>query len=178
MTVLTAQSLFTVQDADGLTYEEVTVAVVSAPAYPGGTGRLSHPVLGIYDYGIAPDEWTNLDSSILFPPVWAHERTLSGVASTRWAGHSMDIEVQERWLGRVAVKAQQFRMFADMWMNPPATGEIVWSPNYITGTSFNVQIVNLSTGGSQGITLDYTILQGDGFVKGPLEITYRVKGVV
>jgi hypothetical protein len=91
----------------------------------------------------------------------------------------MDLEVTESWLGRVAVKAAQFRMFVDMWRNPPipGAGYIVWSPNYITNTSYNVQVISVTTGGSQGITLDYTILQGDGFIKGPLEITYRVVGV-
>jgi hypothetical protein len=178
MAELTASATFSVQAAASLVTEQVTVSVITAPAYPGGTGRLSHPTFGVYDYEIAPDEWVNLDSSILYPPIWQHTRTLSGTASTRWAGEIMDVEVTERWANKVAVRAAQFRMFVDMWRNPPATGEIVWSPNYVTSNSYNVQIVNVSTGGSKDITLDYLSLQGSGFVKGPLEIVYRVKSLV
>jgi hypothetical protein len=178
MPTLTAEAAFLIGAAASVASESVTVAVVAAPSAPGGTGRISHPTFGIYDYEIAPDEWTNLDSTILYPPVWQHTKTLLGTISTQWAGHIMDLEVSERWNGRVAVKAAQFRMYLDMWRNPPATGEIIWSPNYINTNSYNVQIVSVSTGGSAGITTDYLILQGDGFVKGPLEIVYRIKSQV
>jgi len=125
MTVLTASDTFSVGDTAPRAVETVPVIVVSAPTAPGGTGRLHHPVFGTYDYEIAPDEWTNLDSDIIYSPIWSHTQTLDGVASTRWAGYMKDVEVSERWVGAVAMKAGQLRMFLDFWMNPPATGELV-----------------------------------------------------
>ena len=180
MPILTAEETFTVGAAGELISESVTVTVVDAPTYPGGKGRLVHPVLGTLDYDIAPDEWDNLDTNILYPPVWQHVKTLSGGASTLWSGHYTDVEVKERWLGKVAVRADQFRTMVMFWRNPPlpSAAPIIWSPNYATALSFYVIMDKVSTGGSSGVTLDYLVLQGAGFVKGPLEITYRVLGVV
>lgn len=177
MTILTAQDTFSIEGESSLTYDEVTVTVISAPVAPQGKGRLIHPTYGTYDYEIAPDEWQNLDLDILVPPVWQHDKTLTGGTSTRWAGYMRDLEVVERWLGRYAMRAQQFRMIVEMWRNPPTAPEyVIWCPNYITANMYDVEIVSVSTGGSQGITLDYTLLQGEGFIKGAMEITYKVIG--
>lgn len=175
MTTLTSEDTFSIGANPSITTESVTVTVVAPPTAPGGKGRLIHPSLGTYDYEIAPDEWTNLDTDILVPPVWQHERTLKGGTSTRWSGYLRDVEVVERWLNRYVMLGPQFRMLVDMWRNPPTPPSyVIWCPNYITALQYKVEIVSISTGGSQGITLDYTVLQGDGFIKGPLELTYKI----
>ena len=174
MATLTAEDTFSVNAAADEVAESVDVTVVSAVGYPGGKGRLYPPVYGTYDYDIAPDEWDNLDLDVLYPPIWSHTQTLTSVVSTRWAGTIKDVVVRERWINRVVFKSAQFRMFIDMWMNPPSAGNIVWSPTYVTNTQFNVEMVSIDAGGSNGLTQDYLLLQGGGFIKGPFTIEYKV----
>jgi hypothetical protein len=178
MPELSAEETYVVGEASELIYEEVTVPIVTAPAYPGGLGRLVHPLLGTLDYEIAPDEWVNLDADILYGPVFAHTRTLRGNQSTRWQGYIGDVECTERWNGRVSMRAGQFRMLLDFWKNPPTSGYLIWSPNYVTANSYEVDLVAVTSGGQAGVGLDYLILQNDGFVKGPVEAVYRVKALV
>lgn len=175
MAILTAEETFSVADAVSTTTESVTISVISAPVAPNGTGRLTHPTFGTYDYEIAPAEWDGIDQDILIPPVWQHEKTLSGGTSTLWQGYMRDVNVAERWLGTYAMRAPQFRMLLDMWRNPPsAPSYVIWTPNYTTTYSYQVQLVSLTVGGTSSITMDYTVLQGDGFIKGPVELTYKV----
>lgn len=175
MPLLTTEETFGVADLGATVAESVVVRVTGPVTPPNGTGRLIHPTFGTYDYEIAPDEWGNVDADILAPPIWSHSRTLTGAASTQWAGSIRDLEVYERWTGKVAVRAPQLRMYIDMWQNPPtAPSYLRWSPNYINAYSYNVQLISVACGGQSGINVDFTILQGSGFVKGPLELTYRI----
>jgi hypothetical protein len=174
MPVLTAEDTFSIGDVTDPIEESVQVTVISAPSYPTGKGRLSHPTLGTFDYEIAPTEWQNVGADMVIPPVWAHERTLTGNSSTLWKGYIGDLEAVERWIGSVVMRVSQFSMLVDMWQNPPESGQIVWTPNYANSHSYEVQMLSVSSGGSQGTTLDYTSLQREGFVKGPVEVVYKV----
>ena len=175
MATFSTEATFAVGDTGVTVDESVTVNVTGPVTAPNGTGRLIHPTLGTYDYDIAPDEWGNVDADIIAPPIWSHSLTLTGAASAKWAGTIQDLEVYERWTGRLAVAAGQLRMFVDMWQAPPDKPNYLrWSPNYINNNTYNVQLVALSCGGQAGVNVDFTILQGRGFVKGPLEMTYRI----
>jgi hypothetical protein len=186
MATLTTTGSFSVGAVGTLLEESVTITVIPPPTYSSGpvgpgetipTGRLSHPTLGVYDYPIAPSDWTNIDTDVIITPIWSHAKTISGVASTRWDGTRADQEVKEMWVGGVAMKSPQLRMFLNMWQSPPdAPDYLIWSPNYVNAYSYNVHLVDVSSGGSSGINLDYLSLQGDGFVKGPVTLTYRVMG--
>lgn len=174
MALLTSQDTFSVGDAT-VTQETVQIPVLSAPVAPSGTGRLIHPTLGTYDYVEAPPEWGNMDTDAVIPPIWSSVKTLSGGSNTMWPGYMRDVEVYERWIGRVAIKAPQMRMLLDFWKNAPADPDyVVWEPNYINANSYKVIILDVSTGGSKGVNLDYTMFQGDGFVKGPVVLKMRL----
>ena len=174
MTTLSSQDTFSVT-AGSTQQQQVTLLTVSGPVAPDGLGRLTHPTLGTYDYSIAPAEFGNMDTDAIIPPILSHTRTLSGAANTKWNGYMRDVEVYERWLGKVALKAPQFRMMLDMWTNTPEPPEyIVWTPNYLNNNAYKVIISDLSCGGGKGINLDYTLFQGDGFIKGPVELKMRL----
>lgn len=73
------------------------------------------------------------------------------------------------------MKADQVRKFIMFWTDPPNPPEyVVWEPNYVNALSYKVIITAVSCGGRSGINLDYTLLQSDGFVKGPVEVKMRI----
>lgn len=174
MAVLTSSGTFSVGDA-AVVQESVQISIIAAPTAPSGKGRLTHPVYGTYDYEIGPEQWGNVDTDVVIPPIWANKRTLTGAANTLWAGAIKDVEVYERWGGAVSMHANQLRKFVQFWTDPPnPTDYIVWEPNYINGLSYKVIVFDVSCGGRSGINMDYTILQDQGFVKGPVEIKMRL----
>jgi hypothetical protein len=174
MATLTSSETFSVGAAATIE-ETVQIPVVSAPVPPSGTGRLVHPTLGTYDYEMAPPEWGNMDVDAVVPPIWQNSKTLTGGSNTLWIGVVQDVEVYERWTGPVAMYAPQMRMFLDMWTNPPIPPEyVVWYPNYLNEFAFKVIILDVSTGGSKGVNMDYTLFQGNGFVKGPVTLSMRL----
>lgn len=174
MATLTSNEIFSVGDSTTIV-ESVDVLVIPAPTPGSGNGRLIHPTYGTYDYGIAPESWGNIDTDAVIPPIWANKRTLTGATNTLWNGSIKDVEVYERWGGAVSMKAAQIRKFIQFWTNPPTpTSYTVWEPNYINALSYKVIIVSVSCGGRTGINMDYTVLQDDGFVKGPVEIKMRL----
>jgi hypothetical protein len=174
MATLQSSDTFSVGDAV-LTQEQVTVPVVAAPVSGSGTGRLIHPTLGTYDYDMAPPEWGNMDTDAIIPPVWASAKTLTGGANTLWSGYMKDVEVYEKWTGKVAMKAPQFRTYLDFWMNPPSPPSyILWYPNYLNANGYQVLITSVSCGGSKGVNLDFTLYQSDGFIKGPVTLNMRL----
>ena len=180
MATLTSSGIFSVGDSV-LVQEQVSVPIISAPSFGGGsgTGRLVHPTLGTYDYVMAPPEWGNMDTDAIIPPIWASTKTLTGGANTLWSGYMKDVEVYERWTGKVAMKAPQFRMFLDFWMNPPSPPSYVeWYPSYMNGNGYQVIIVDVACGGAKGVNLDYLIFQVDGFIKGPVVLKMRLVGYV
>lgn len=178
MATLTADNTFTIGD-NTTVVEQVDITIVSAPSAPNGPGRLVHPTLGTYDYEISPDEWGNMDQDAIVAPIWSSEMTLASGVNTVWAGHIKDVEVFERWTGRIGMRAPQFRMLQDMFRNPPVPPSYVeWYPSYINALGFKVIITKITSGGQSGTTLDYTVLQNQGFVKGPIELSMRLVGYV
>ena len=176
MATLVSSGIFSVGDAV-LVEEQVSVPVISAPSFGAGTGtgRLIHPTLGTLDYDMAPPEWGGMDGDAIIPPIWASARTLTGGANTLWPGYMKDVEVYERWPGKVSMKAPQFRAFIDFWVNPPTPPSYVeWYPNYLNGNGYQVIITSVSSGGNKGVNLDFTLFQADGFIKGPVQINMRL----
>lgn len=172
MATLTSQTTFSV--ANGATTVESVPVVVLPVAGPGeGRGRLTHPTLGTYDYPHAPDEWTNLDTDIIAPPVWATQTTLTGAANTLWDGSIADVVCEERWTGGAALTIEHLRMLLSFWCAPPdpASGYIVWSPSYATALSYNVIILSVSAAG-EAVTLDALLKRG--WVAGPVVLRMRV----
>jgi hypothetical protein len=153
MTTLTASATFSVGASSTLT-ESITATILPAIVAGAGRGRLVHPTLGTYDYAYMPDEWVNVDSDVIIPPIGANARTLDGAANTLWQGHIRDVEVEERWT--FAVSIAHLRSIAAMWQNPPDPddGYVQWYPNYANGNGYSVLLLDLSAGG-QGIKLNW-----------------------
>jgi hypothetical protein len=159
------------------------------PAFPSGSGpgRLVHPTLGTYDYLQPPDEWVNLTGDVIIPPTWSDSLTLTGDSNSLWAGNIRDVTVEERWLaaGGLAMYTAQLAMFLSMFQTPvdPATGAVLWYPNYATTLGYKVAILDCSVAGSGGgggrsvsggVSLD--VFSKGGFVTGAVSLTMKILG--
>ena len=175
MAILTATNTLSVGDATILD-DTVVVTVINTPQIEGvAQGRLAHPGIGTYDYEKAPDEWTNMYTDVIIPPTWSSTKTLTWGQHTLWAGNIRDVEVYEKWNGRVAMKGPQFTTLLNFWVNPPTPPDyIIWSPNYLNSNSYKVIIVGVTSGTGSAVNLDYTLFQGSGFIKGPVTLKMRL----
>ena len=178
MATLSASNTFSI-GAGSTVVEQVDITILSAPTAPTGPGRLVHPTLGTLDYEISPDSWGNIDSDAIIAPIWSSEMTLSSGINTVWAGHIKDVQVYENWGGALAMRAPQFRGMHDFYSSPPVPPSYVeWYPSYLNGLGFKVAITNLTSGGSAGMNSDFTVLQKEGFIKGPVRLTMKLIGYV
>lgn len=175
MAILTSSST-SVIGAGALLTETTTVTVLAAAAPGTGTGRLVHPTLGTFDYSFAPDEWTNLLDDIVIPPVWANARTLDGAANTLWPGSIQDVIVTERWISPISMPLDFLRQLITFWQNPsepPAFLE--WRPSYANDLGYRVIMLSVTSGGRE-ITLDFITRQSRQYVRGVVEVQYRLIG--
>ena len=174
MTLLQSIGTFTV--AAG-TVETVSAAVTIVPSagIALGRGRLTHPSLGVYDYGRGPDEWSNVDGDAIIAPIWSSHQTLLGASNTLFQGDLRDVTVEERWTQRIAMELVQARMLMAIWQNPPdpSVAYVQWYPSYANDLGFNVVILDFSIGG-QGINLNPLVKNGIGWVRGPVTIKMRI----
>ncbi len=161
--------------------ETASIPVVATPAYPGGTGRLIHPTLGTLDYDYAPDEWVNIDTDVVIPPIWSTAKTLTGASSALWPGHLRDVEVKEIWHQSLNIKPAFMRQLLAFWTTPPdpdTDSPVLWYPNYVTANGYQVAITDVTIAGdtsSSGITLNPDVLFRD-WVSGAVTITMRILG--
>lgn len=155
--------------------ESVSVYILPLSAVGVGTGKMIHPTLGTLNYPYAPDKWTNIDTDLIVPPVWASTQTLNGGASTLWAGNIKDTVVTESWTGEggLTLPVVFVRALLSFWMNPPApeTAYIQWYPSYTNELGYNIMITNVTCGGKE-VTMDYITRKG--WLTGGLEVTIKV----
>lgn len=175
MTTLTSTGSFTVGSGSVVTISAPLV-VIPAASVGSGTGRLIHPTFGTFDYLRGPDEWQNMDGDAIIAPIWSSTKTLLGAANTLFVGDLRDVVVEERWTQRVAMELDQARMFIAMWQLPPdpAAAYVQWYPSYANDLGFNVVLLDLIVGGSQGINLSPLVNNGEGWVRGPVTIKMRI----
>lgn len=180
---VTISSSATFQVAGGTTAAvQLTLPVLPVWPVESGYGRIIHPTIGAFDYETKPDEWMNIDTDVIIPPVWASTRTMTGAANVLWNGDIRDVVVEERWkaLGGLAMPISQLRMLLMIWTNPidPAEDYVRWYPNYISPLGFQVLPISVQVGG-QGVTFDdvinYKDAEGDpdGWVTNP--VTFQMK---
>lgn len=177
MPTLSSSATFTIGAASPAV-ETLDIPILPAVGSTTGRGRLIHPTLGTLDFAQGPDEWSGLDTDVLTPPVWASTKTLSGAANTLWRGTLRDGLCVERWTGEdgLSMPLAQLRVLLAFWQNPPdpASGAVQWWPNYATALGFKVAITAIKVGNGDGITLDYISRQG--WVQGPVAVTYKILG--
>jgi hypothetical protein len=179
MTTLTSSATLTLSDSTTVV-ESLTITAL--PSAPGGSGkgRLIHPTLGTYDYDSAPEVWTNMYSDAVIAPIWSAQRTLSGAASTLWAGDLRDVECTEIWSAShgLAMTVAQFAALLAMYQAPPdpATEWVEWYPSYVNALGFAVLLVNLTVGGADAMQFSGYI--HDGYIDAPVELTLRIVGRV
>lgn len=153
MAVLTSSGVFPIADAS-LLVASVDAVVLPSVAFPNGTGRIVHPLLGSFTYQYKPDEWVNLDGDILIAPTWAATKTMKGAAHSLWLGDIADITVEERWLAPegLCMPISQLRMLLNIWTTPvdPATGYVEWYPTYANNIGYYVIPLDLVVGSAGG----------------------------
>lgn len=174
MSTLTNNNNFTI--AAGPTAQVTTDVLVLPVAAPGqGTGRIIHPTLGTYDYPFSPDEWVNLDSDVIIPPVWQSSKTLGGGINTLWAGKVQDVICIERWTSAISMPLAMLRQLINLWVTPPdpSADYVLWYPSYSTALGFKVVITSLTVGG-QEVTLNFVSRQAQ--VAGVVELKMRIVG--
>lgn len=183
MPTLTGSSTFSFGPA-APTVVETTVTVLALPigGAPSGKGRLVHPTLGTLDYDYAPTNWTNIDSDVLIPPVWASSKTLQGAASTLWRGDVRDVTCIEHWdqdAGDLRLPIGMLRVLIAFFSNPPdpASGYVQWHPTYTSDLVFKVAMVSLTVGG-QGITLDSLATKRGWAARRDVELQLKILGRV
>lgn len=178
---LTSSSTFDVADQAAVTASSSVIVEPAVGFGTGGLGRLVHPVLGAYDYALAPAEVEGLDGDVLFGPVWARSPTLGGMVDAVWPGFQRDAFVVERWgagmLVGPAVPLALLRTLWAMFANPPAdpvANPVIWSPSYATAKSYKVAVADVRAG-SRRVTLDL-FARSQGQALGPVELELRILG--
>ncbi len=181
MGTLISSSTFAVADQAPLSVSTQATILGAVGAGTGGTGRLVHPTLGVYDYELAPNEIEGLDGDVLYGPTWSRATTLGGAADTFWSGFQRDAVVVERWgaglLVGPIVPLALFRTLWGMYANPPPDAvatPVTWSPNYASAKSFRVALADVRVGGRR-VTLD-VYARSVGYVRGPVELELRILG--
>jgi hypothetical protein len=172
MSVLTSSATLAIADG-AYEYESVIVTVLPAAMDGTGTGRLTHPSLGSYDYERPPDEWTNMRGDAVIAPIWATTKTLLGAANTLFAGDLRDVIVEERWTQSIVWKSSMVDMLLSMWTTPPdpTVAFVQWFPSYANDLGFNVVMIGMTLGGRDITT---TSLSHGGYDRGPLTLRMRI----
>lgn len=181
MATLTSSSTIAI-GAGSAVVESATIPIVPAASAPGGTGRLVHPTLGTLDYDYAPDEWVNVDTDVIIPPIWSSAKTLTGSANALWPGHIRDVEVQEIWNQALNIKPAFMRQLLAFWQTPPdpdTDSPVLWYPNYTTALGFQVAMLEVTiegdSGSSSGISLNPDTLYRD-WVSGQVTLRMKILG--
>ena len=123
-----------------------------------------------------PDKYDNFDSYPLTArPMVSTDQTIGGNITSRWTGYIGDRPVKEYWMGsnnRSAMFLYFLRRLWEYYVNPPMVGYITWWPKDRTAEGYNVEIENLTVGGSE-ISLDYIASLG-GMTVGEVALTLRI----
>jgi hypothetical protein len=178
MPTLSSETTFEIQEKEAL---EESVDLILLPENDGVEQRreLHYPddLLPPIVYQDMPDEWENFDTDLLTSrPLSATEMTLAGNKSASWPGYLGDRPVKEIWSGRddvARMTAYQFRRIMEYFLNPPASGFIVWKPKDRTTKEFNVIIEDFSVGGSTVARLRYVAAYNELVVK-EITLTLRI----
>jgi hypothetical protein len=116
-----------------------------------------------------PDEWENFDTEPLTSrPLSKTEMTLAGNKSAAWPGYLGDLPIREIWSGsddKSRMSAYMFRRLLEYFLNPPASGYIVWKPKDRTTKTYNVIFEDLSVGGQSLCRFRYVAAYNEVVVK-------------
>ena len=180
MTVLTAQTTFTIEEAVTTVVE--TADLVLLPENNGSFAlrELSYPeaVFPVLQYPDNPDFTENfLDRPLTARPLVRAQMTIGDTQIARWPGYLKDNPIREIWRGsdKVArMSAYFFRRFAEYFFNPPASGSIIWTPKDMIDQPYYVELVSLTVGGNM-IALDNLALF-HGEVAGEITLALQIIG--
>lgn len=148
MTTLTSSATIVIGSGSAQV-DSISIPILPVISAGTGKGRLIHPTLGTLDYPNCPDEWVNLDSDVIVPPIWTTTKTLQGSQNVLSSSDIRDAVVEEHWTGDVNVTIGFLRQLIAFWCNPPdpVSGvPVQWWPNYTTALGFNVVLLNLQVG--------------------------------
>jgi hypothetical protein len=180
MTVLSAQTTFTIQDCEAFA-EEAELTLLPENQGTDALRELHYPndLLPPLIYEKMPDRWENFDSEPLTArPELKSEMTLAGNQHVRWPGYQGDRPVKEVWKGddrRAPMLAYFFRRLWEYYANPPSEGYIVWYPKDRTSQGYYIEIESLTAGGQDTISMDYVALR-QGLMVGEVVFAFRIVG--
>lgn len=177
MGILTAQTTFTIVASTHYT-EEVGLTLLPENDGTNALRELHYPnnVLPPLIYSQNPDKYDNFDSGPLTArPIVSSDQTIAGNTVARWQGYVGDSPVIEKWTGDETKSHMYLYFLRRLWeyfANPPSSGYITWYPKDRTSAIYNIEIENLTVGGTQ-ITLDYIATRGS-FVMGEVAFSFRI----
>lgn len=172
---ISASTTFDVAEQDALSLTTTLIVQPAVGLGTGGNGRLTHPVIGVFDYVHAPTHTVNIDGDVIFGPLSSNALTLSGSSTTQWPGYLGDRIIKERWLnGETGGLLTQLRALQQMFANVPSDPDspIIWSPNYATALSYKVVILGVTSGGEE-YAIDWRLAE-KGYAPQPVELQMRV----
>lgn len=168
MTILTAETTFTIQFAEELA-EGTDLVLLPENAGINAVRELHFPadLLPPLLYDDSPDRWENFDTTpVSARPLSKAEMTLGGNKFAQWPGYIADKPVREIWRGsddRARMTPYFLRRLLEyfIYSQDLGVGEyITWYPKDRTTQGYNIVIQDLTVGGAT-ISLDYYGLRGD-----------------
>ena len=136
-----------------------TILGTASAGTAGAMGTLVHPDSANFPpivYESNPDRVLNLDNDVLFGRLASTVLTLSDRKLVSQAETIVDVVTTEVWTAsgpKVAMTTLFFRLLYEYYVNPPAFSAfaqeyIQWTPAYRNAKTYNVQIIDLTVGGS------------------------------
>lgn len=168
-----------------ITQDEITYLGLGSDGDPGGLHILTHPdsALAPIVYFKNPDRVVNMDNDFLASPFIGTHVTIGSTQVVRQERDVDDVIVTERWLGsdnRLSMPTAFLRSLIEYWINPPALSGgnptyITWQPRSRNALTYQVELLSLRAGGSDGEFDAGDLRPGGGSeIQGPQDGLYNI----
>lgn len=147
---------------------------------PGALRVLTHPDSENWPpipYQRNPDEWSNMASDAILVPMSNTVLTQESTVVHRYARTLEDVIITERWFGgpaKAAMEAYFLYLLLEYWLNPPAVNPvsqtyITWEPRDINDYVYNIEIVDVLSGGTPGAVWIKELIPNHGDIGGGMQ---------
>lgn len=146
----------------------------------GAKRRLVHPDSANWPpitYQRNPDETSNVHNDAIMVPISGTVLTQGSTRVQRFARTIEDVIVTERWFGgdnRASVETWFLDLLLEYVMNPPEIDPVsqtyvVWEPRDLNDFAYNVEIVDILSGGVSGQIWVKDLVPPSGYIGGGMQ---------